>query len=140
MIKNEFVKDRKIITMKYLIIFLVSFTCFLSSCYNDNRVDLYANYDTACDITEASYLTHIVPIMEKQCYSCHSNTNAQGQINLEGYDNIKIYVNNGSLFGSMNHNAGYSIMPPSGQKASQCDLDRIKFWIDNGAADRKSVV
>lgn len=115
------------------LIFTIIVISLLNSCYYDSKEDLYQFITENCDLVEVSYSNDIVPVLQAQCYSCHSVNNPEGGVILDSYDQTIISVNNGSLFGSMNHDAGYSIMPPSGQKVSQCDLDKLKLWIDNGA-------
>ena len=106
----------------------------ISSCYYDNKEDLYQYSQTeTCVIATVNYSNDIVQIMAADCYSCHSNTDQQGNINLEGYDNVKRYVDDGSLLGSIEHTGGFSIMPPSGAKIPKCDIEKVRVWINNGA-------
>lgn len=107
---------------------------FLSSCYYDNKEDLYQYAQTEpCVIASAVYSSEIVQIMASECYSCHSNVDQQGNINLEGYDNVKKYVDDGSLLGSIEHTGGFSVMPPSGVKIPKCDIEKVRLWINEGA-------
>lgn len=107
----------------------------LSSCYYDNREDLYPHLDQPCNFDIVSFSTDIVPVLEAQCNICHSATANQGNVNLEGYENVKAYANNGSLYGSVAHDPGYSPMPSAAQKILQCDIDKIRAWVEAGAPD-----
>jgi hypothetical protein len=105
----------------------------MQSCYYDNKEDLYQFIvDETCDTTSVSHINDIIPIMEQHCLICHNDTRADGNVNLSGYDNLKLYAENGSLYGSVIHEAGYSPMPSAGQLIPQCDQDKIKAWIDGG--------
>ena len=120
---------------KLRLLYFIAPLFLLSSCYYDNKEDLYQYTDTICDFNLVSYTTDIIPIMQAHCFSCHDQANNLGNVNLEGYPNIKIYVDDNSLYGSVVHEPIYSIMPPSGQKIPSCDIDKIKAWIDSGAPE-----
>ena len=71
--------------------------------------------------------------MEKYCTGCHNSAAPQGNINLDSYQNVAQYVKTGSLYGSITYNPTYSAMPKGGNKLDQCDIDKVKAWIDAGA-------
>jgi hypothetical protein len=52
---------------------------------------------------------------------------------LEGYSNVKAKVTDGRLFGAINHSPGYAPMPDGQPKMDQCDINKVKTWIDAGA-------
>jgi hypothetical protein len=54
---------------------------------------------------------------------------------LDTYDGVKAAADNGSLFGSINHDDGYTAMPLGGGKLSNCSIAQVKSWIDNGSLD-----
>lgn len=119
--------------MKSIMIIGLAMALMLQSCYYDNKEDVYQFFeDATCDTTAVSHINDIVPIMDQYCLVCHNDVQADGNVNLSGYDNLKIYAENGSLYGSVIHQAGYSPMPSAGQLIPQCDQDKIKAWIDNG--------
>jgi len=105
----------------------------LNSCYYDIEAELYAQSGGPCDTTGVTYTNTVVPYLQTQCISCHSTAFASGNIALDSYSAVKTHVNNGKLFGSINHSAGYSPMPQGGNKTNSCTLEKIKAWIDNGA-------
>lgn len=106
----------------------------LSSCYYDNTEDLYPQQNTnSCDTTNVKYSTTVKPILDNYCVSCHSTTNNQGGVNIEGYTNVKVYVDNGNLLKSIQHDAGVSPMPKGQAKLDDCKINKIKAWIDQGA-------
>lgn len=101
-------------------------------CYYDNREDLFPQV-TVCDTADVSYSADLLPVLETQCLGCHNNGSQQGNVNLEGYDNVRAYVQNGRLYGSIAWLDGYSVMPPAGSQLSSCTVAKFKAWIDAGA-------
>lgn len=88
-----------------------------------------------CDTTNRQYAAHVVPILSANCYSCHgTNSNGgSGGITLQGYANIRPYATNGTLIGVITHAAGFPAMPQGGAKLSDCNINVIRSWINNGA-------
>lgn len=120
--------------MKYTAIILIASLVFLSSCYYDNKEDLYQHVNQAeCTAISATYSADILPIMESHCIRCHRNGRADGGVNLEGYNNVKIYTENGSLYGTTNHESGWPVMPTDGIKIPFCEIEKMRLWIENGA-------
>ena len=85
-----------------------------------------------CVPEEASFLANILPTMELYCIGCHKTGNLQGNVNLETYDLIKKYADNGQLLGTINHQPGHNPMPPSGFKIPDCRITQLQNWIDGG--------
>jgi len=116
-------------------IILSMIALLFSSCYYDNAEDLYPFYENNCDTTSVSYSLTVKPILERSCVSCHQASNPSGNVLLDTYDGVKAAANNGSLYGSINHDDGYTAMPLGGGKLSNCSIAQIKSWIDNGSLD-----
>jgi hypothetical protein len=115
--------------------FALSATLFLWACTYHNEEELYKELDTGCNSTSISYATDIVPLLQSNCYSCHSLAASQGGISLEGYSRIKNFADNGRLIGAVSHAAGYSPMPKNGSKLPDCEINKIRSWINDGAPD-----
>ncbi len=119
----------------YLLMLLGS-TIMIHGCYYDVGEELYpaTNISSAnCDTSNATYSSKVLSIIQNNCYSCHSGSAPSGNVNLQGYANLKIYVNNGKLMGTITHAAGFSPMPFGGNKLSTCDIATIQKWINNGS-------
>ena len=127
------IKQNKMCTKKILVFTTLLLLFIFQSCYFDNKEDLYQFADTVCDFTQVSYTNDVSPVLTQYCMSCHSESTKFGNVSLEGHNNVKIYANNGSLYGAVAHTGNYSIMPPSGQKIPPCDIDKLKAWIDAGS-------
>lgn len=92
------------------------------------------NECTDCDTTiTMSYATHIAPILQANCNGCHNTNNASAGVDVSNYNSLMIIVNNGKLNGVINHLSGYSPMPKNAQKMSDCNIAKIKKWINNGS-------
>jgi hypothetical protein len=80
-----------------------------------------------------SYATNIVPILQTNCYGCHSNASNLTGILLDNYNTLKSYASSGTLYGVISHSAGFRAMPDGGSKLDDCTISTIKKWIDAGA-------
>jgi hypothetical protein len=82
---------------------------------------------TACKTDSMSYTNNVRTIMQSYCFSCHGNgsTGGSGGINLDGYDNLKPYVDNGKLVGNITHAPGYVPMPYGQPKMPDCEINQI---------------
>lgn len=116
------------------------FVCLVwMGCSKSNEEDLNNNNGGnnnpgGCNTTNVKYSTDIAPLIQANCFSCHSNATASTSgISLEGHANLKAKVTDGSLLGAISHAAGFSPMPQGGAKLSDCNINRIKAWIDAGA-------
>lgn len=103
-------------------------------CYYDKEEILYPA--SACDTTAVTYSQTVTGILSARCYVCHNTTSAAASgagIQLDGYNKLKVYVDNGRLVGAITHAGGFSPMPKNATKLSNCDIARIQAWIRNGA-------
>lgn len=115
-------------------LFLILFVVTLSNCYYDSEEKLYPVLSTSCDLENVTFAATIKPILQASCYTCHSNSNYVNQgsgIKLENYDDVKIQAS-GRLMGSIKHDPGFSPMPNGGGKITDCEINQIQKWIDNG--------
>jgi mono/diheme cytochrome c family protein len=106
-----------------------------SSCYYDKEGLLYsATVSGPCtDSTGVvSYSQKVVPLLQQQCYSCHTGGSPSGGIAMGTYTTDKAIGQNGKLYGSINYSAGYSPMPKGAAKMSNCQVATIKKWVDAG--------
>jgi len=124
---------KKKIEMRYLLIILLVFT--LSACYYDHEEILYGSTtgqpctDTAGTV---SYAQKVVPLLQSNCYGCHSGSAPSGNQLMGTYTADKTMAQSGKLYGTINHAAGYSPMPKGGAKMGVCQIATIKKWIDGG--------
>lgn len=122
--------------MKFIFsILIISCVVFISSCYYDKEDLLYgsANSRPCTDSTGiVSYSQKVVPMLQQQCYSCHTGSFPSGGIVMGTYATDKAIGQNGKLYGSVNYSSGFSPMPKGMPKMSNCQIATIKKWIDAG--------
>jgi cytochrome c5 len=115
--------------MKTRVLIAVIF-CVLLGC----RYDVEPN--VSCDTSNVTYSSTITGIINSYgCLgsSCHGGTNPGSGFRLDSYDAVKAKITDGRLFGAINHFSGFIAMPKDAGKMSQCDIDKVKAWIDAGA-------
>ena len=126
-------QGRQIIRMKRIIAISFIISLLFSSCYYDVEEDLYPA-NSPCDTTAVTFSSTVVSILQANgCTGCHSGGTPSGNISLIGYTKIKTVAQNGKLFGTIDHQPGFSPMPQGGNKMTTCNINRIKAWIDAGA-------
>ncbi|MDP4933751.1 MAG: hypothetical protein NWR30_03495 [Salibacteraceae bacterium] len=86
-----------------------------------------------CDTSNVTFSAFVNPLIGQQCLGCHNASSANGGINLQGYTNVKTYVDNGKFLGSIKHTSGYSPMPQNQAKMDDCTIAKLEAWINNGA-------
>ncbi len=115
-------------------IILSIFLILINSCTHDTESISDLGNSNNCDTTNVTYSVSIKGILENNaCLSCHSGTAVDGgNVVLDNYSGISQYAANGKLYGALNHESGYPAMPKGGDKLSDCNLRKIKIWIDDG--------
>ncbi|MEO8116697.1 MAG: cytochrome c [Bacteroidota bacterium] len=108
-------------------------TLFANACSSHSKDVISPTNNSPCDVSNVTYSMNVLPIISNNCYSCHGNGNTSGGIILEGYDNIKIQADNGNLKGVITHAPGYPAMPMDKPMLSDCDINTITAWINDGA-------
>lgn len=88
-----------------------------------------------CDTSKINY-KDVQPVIEKNCYKCHSGNGPDELFNLDSYDNLKEKGASGKLSGAVNHLPGFMKMPRKSPKLTGCDLDIINAWINQGLKDQ----
>lgn len=111
------------------------------SCYYDNLDEIHAADDlfSPCDTSGVvSYSADINPIMINSCgseNSCHQSGTSDSAIPLDNILNLRDVANDGSLMGSILHDASYEPMPNGGGSLSACSIQKIQAWINRGTPD-----
>jgi hypothetical protein len=117
---------------KRVVLFFLLLSFLILSCKHD--VENEVPNGPSCDLSNVTYSSTITGIISKySCLSCHSGSAPTGGFSLEGYSNVKAKVTDGRLFGAINHSPGYAPMPDGQPKMDQCDINKVKTWIDAGA-------
>jgi hypothetical protein len=120
-------------TTKLLLLAAIAglFIAMFTGCAYDKEDELYPQAPE-CDTANVTYSLTISPIMTQSCNVCHSTVVATGGIVTDNYDALKVVALNGSLSAAVNHTGPFP-MPKDGEKLSDCNLAKIKKWVDAGA-------
>lgn len=109
------------------------------SCSKDNEAALNPNpTDTTgpggntCDTANMKYAADVQPIISASCYGCHGGGSASGGVSLDSYAKLKAQADNGNLLGTITHASGFPAMPLGGTKLSDCNINKIRSWINHG--------
>lgn len=118
--------------MNKLILIWISISILtLTACYYDVEEDIYPTL--ACATDNVTYSGTIAPLLQANCLTCHSAAANFGNITLEGYTQVKRYVDNGQLMGAVRHESGFSPMPKNQPRMADCNIEKIARWITDGA-------
>lgn len=82
------------------------------------------------------FFAQVWPIIQTNCVGCHNAAIASGNVNLDGYTQVKNYADimrSGTpvLMGSIQHLNGFFPMPQNG-KLQDCDIRKIELWVEQG--------
>lgn len=108
---------------------LIGLSIIVAGCvYNKKEVE-----QVPCTIpATVTYNANIKPIIQSNCYGCHSTGSNIAGFTFDSYASLKIYAQNGRLYGAITHAPGFRPMPDGGGKLSDCTIATIKKWIDTG--------
>ena len=91
------------------------------------------NAGGACDPSVFTYAAAVKPIMERNCYGCHSGATPAAGLDYKNYEVLKTVALSGRLLGAINHRPGFSPMPKGSPKLSACNIEQIAKWANAGA-------
>jgi hypothetical protein len=81
---------------KIVVLFSICFTVFLTGCYYDKEDELYSS--VTCDSSNVNFSGTISGLLNYYgCLGCHSGSAPSGNVNLQGYTNVKAKVSDGRL-------------------------------------------
>jgi len=100
---------------------------------NEGALNLTCSEDTsACDVTAISYKDNISIIINTNCLGCHNSSNLSGGISLADHASVQGVALSGKLYNAVAQNGAATAMPLGG-KLSDCDIKKIKAWVDSGS-------
>ncbi|HZV71292.1 MAG TPA: hypothetical protein VFG10_17175 [Saprospiraceae bacterium] len=116
---------------RLIIKFLLMGMVIISSCYYDTEEKLYPATD--CVTVNMSYQANIAPILQFNCYVCHSAAVNSGNVTLDSYTEVMKQVTSGKLLGAIRHDTGFKPMPQNAPKLANCEISKIEHWISDGS-------
>jgi len=122
--------------MRYVFVLALLSTALLlglNSCYYDKESQLYP-FSGSCDTLSVTYSISVRTIIQNGgCLGCHAApASSGGNIVLDNYNDVRTIAQSGRLYGAINHSPGFQPMPQSGGKLTNCDISKVKKWIDSG--------
>lgn len=87
---------------------------------------------TSCDTSSYTYNGRVKQIMTNWCTGCHNSSSASGGYDLSNYVGVVSSITANRLIGTIQHLAGYSAMPKNTSKLSDCDINAVVKWVNNG--------
>ena len=126
--------------MKKIIVTLAGLCILMVSCSSDSEDMLTTpppgGGPGTCDTTTVTFAGTITPLLNSYgCTNCHSGTSAPGNIILTSYNGVKAKIDDGRLWGAINHLQGFRPMPQGGNKMNDCDINKFRAWINRGAVN-----
>ncbi|GAA4466963.1 hypothetical protein GCM10023093_21980 [Nemorincola caseinilytica] len=106
-----------------------------TGCYNDKYEELYPKGTVVCDTTTVAFAGDIKPILDSKCNTsgCHDAATASGGYNFTTHAGVQPAMLNGRILGSVKWMSGFSAMPKDLPKLSQCEIDKMTRWMNQGA-------
>lgn len=128
---NQILKSYKSNALSSIYFAILAIVLLSNGCYYDKEEELYPTVE--CATADLSFQMDILPIITNNCYSCHDAASNFGGVVVEGYDQLKTYVDNGKLLGVIKQEAGFSPMPKNTAPLLDCEIEKIQSWIEAGA-------
>ena len=117
-----------------VIIIMIVITVNMNSCYYDKEELLYSSN---CDTAVVTYRQTIVPILSSSCNGCHGGTTPSANVRLDNYAGVRVVATNGingKLWGAVSHTSAFP-MPKNAPKLNNCNLAKIRKWLEAGYPD-----
>jgi hypothetical protein len=118
----------RIIDMKIITALALCMT-LLAGCYYDVEEKIYP---AGCNTEDIRYSNVVLPIIQRECYTCHDALTQNGGVNLDGYDKLFEWVANGKVLSAIKH-VGPVPMPQDAEMLDSCTIAKIEIWINAGA-------
>lgn len=124
---------------KKLFILSIIAATFTISCEKDSPNDITVIDENAVD-PKTTIITYegegqVKSIIDANCLGCHGPSPSAG-FSLTNYDEVKKYMDKGSLLNRINKKSGeQGVMPPSGPLSST-KIETIQKWKDDGLTEK----
>lgn len=118
-------------SISILVLTLFVFTFFIQSCTSDSISDIEPGDFNDCVLINVTYSGQIRTIINQNCAvsGCHV-TGGRGNGVYETFEGVRAKVDNGSFEDRVFVRGD---MPPDGRQLSDCALDQLRIWLDEGA-------
>jgi hypothetical protein len=93
------------------------------------------NCENNCDTVNVTYAGTVGPVLMTYCLGCHNGPAGGGQVDLSTHAGVSSAASSGRLIGAISHDPNYAAMPQGGAMLSDCKIEQIIVWINNGMPD-----
>jgi cytochrome c5 len=121
---------KKILTILTVVLGITIFAC-------TNRKEVIEYPTTVpCDTTVSRFSVEVKDVFDRQCNRCHGASVANtlgGGTNLQNYSTVRAYARSGILMDNITFASTGNPMPKGGSKIPDCDINKIRAWINRGS-------
>ena len=86
-----------------------------------------------CITDNMNFTDDIKPIIDENCVGCHGGAKPKMGYDFSKPEKFREIALTGDVYLAITHSEGVTAMPFEGDKLSDCDISKIKSWIDAGA-------
>lgn len=118
------------------VLMLLVVSAALHSCSKANETALQQESNLTCDTVGMKFKADVLPILTDNCFSCHSAQtylSSGSNLNYEDFGTLEMEVTNGNLLNAIQHTGSVTPMPLNLPQLSDCEINKIRDWINNGA-------
>ncbi len=123
--------------MKLFFVFAFASFLIIGCTYSKKEVDYPIT--VTCDTNNIKFNTYVLPLLNSKCSisGCHNSASTAGGWAMDSYLGVKDVLDNsnGRFLKSIQHESPASPMPKGGNKLPDCDISKIKAWINAGALE-----
>ena len=105
----------------------------LLACGSGNGGDPAPNSKSTCNTASVTYALTVAPLIQKNCIQCHNPNLANNGVDLSTYGQVRDIALNELLIGTTNHEPNYPAMPKNAAKLPDCDINKLRKWVADGA-------
>lgn len=118
----------------YLLVAIAATVLLATGCFYDRYEDMYPANSSTCDTTNVTYSGSVAPLMSTYCTGCHGANSPSAGIDLSSYTALKSYLDasEATFYSSIIQDGQASAMPQGGSKMTDCNIRKIKIWLDAG--------
>ena len=121
---------------KFKLLFALLLLVGFIACGDDDEDPMVDPMEETCETDNLTYTNGIADIVNGSCAvaGCHVAGTA-APFAMSNYDETFAAVGFGRILGTINHEEGFSPMPPSGVKLDDCTIEKLTVWINAGAPE-----
>jgi hypothetical protein len=119
--------------MQKFTLLILLFFGLLSACTFQNEEEYFEHYN--CNTDSISY-DSVTVVFKNICLQCHSTSfTRRDGIFFDNYELTKASINTGLVLPAIKHAGPYK-MPYNMDKLSDCQIERIEAWIEDGMPEK----